>query len=119
MWTRQYRKSPLRHFVIPCIAAASLAYFGFHGITGNLGLTSKAEYEQRLAGLEAELQSLSTARAMLETRTAALSDGSLQRDVIDEQARLALGLANPNELILLHNASESAATLDELLQRMN
>jgi len=119
MWTRQYRKSPLRHLVIPCIAAVSLAYFGFHGITGNLGLTSKAEYEQRLAGLEAELQALSTERAMLETRTAALSDGSLQRDVIDEQARLSLGLANANELILLHNGSESAATLDELLQRTN
>ncbi|MBO6638982.1 MAG: septum formation initiator family protein [Roseitalea sp.] len=119
MWTRQYRKSPLRHLVIPCIAAASLAYFGYHGITGNLGLTSKAEYEQRLAGLEAELDALTTARARLKTRTAALSDGSLQRDVIDEQARLSLGLANANELILLHKESERAATLDDLLQRMN
>ena len=119
MWTRQYRRSPLRHIIIPAIATAALAYYGFHGINGNLGLQSKQEYEARLAGLEAELGALSAERTQLETRTRALSDGALQRDMIDEQARLALGLTRANEVILLHNPADGGAGLGALLQRMN
>jgi len=119
MWTRQYKRSPFRHAVIPAIAIAALGYYGFHGINGNLGLQSKQEYETRLAGLQTELQALSTERARLETRTLALSDGSLQRDMIDEQSRLALGLVQANEVILLHDPNAAGPGLDELLQRMN
>lgn len=119
MWTRQYRRSPLRHAVIPTIAAVALAYYGFHGVNGNLGLQSKQEYETRLAGLQADLAVLSAERALLETRTQALSDGALQRDMIDEQARLALGLTQANEVILLHSDVEAAASMDQLLQRTN
>lgn len=119
MWTRQYKRSPLRHAVIPAIAIVALGYYGFHGITGNLGLQSKQEYEARLAGLEAELSALTSERARLETRTQALSDGSLQRDMIDEQARLALGLVQDNEVILLHGPDAAGPTLGQLLQRTN
>ena len=119
MWTRQYRRSPLRHAVIPTIAALALGYYGFHGINGNLGLQSKQEYEQRIAGLHAERNALSAQRALLERRTVALSDGSLQRDMIDEQARLALGLVQSNEIVVLHADADSAPSMDELLQRTN
>lgn len=119
MWTRQYKRSPFRHAVIPAIAIVALSYYGFHGINGNLGLQSKQEYEARLAGLESDLAALSAERARLETRTRALSDGSLQRDMIDEQSRLALGLVQANEVILLHNSDAATRDLEELLQRKN
>ncbi len=102
MWTRHYRKSPLRHLVIPCIAAAALGYFGFHANNGNHGLTSKSVYEARLAALDAQLGSLIAEREQLAKKTASLRDGSLQRDMIDEQARRQLGLVRANEVILLH-----------------
>lgn len=119
MWTRQYRRSPLRHIIIPAIAAVSLAYFGFHGVNGTLGLTSKQEYEARLADLSSDLKALQQVRTTLETRTRALSDGSLQRDMIDEQARMALGLIGDNEVVLLHATSRGTTSLDGLLQRTN
>ena len=119
MWTRQHKRSPLRHAIIPAIAALSLAYFGFHSVNGSLGLTSKQEYETRLAGLSAQLADLQSQRALLETRTLALSDGSLQRDVIDEQVRTALGVVRNNEVILLHGAPRATTSLDDLLQRTN
>ena len=102
MWTRHHRKTPLRHLVIPTIAVAALAYFGFHAQSGNHGLTSKSVYEARVAALDAELADLIARRERLEKRTASLRDGSLQRDMIDEQARRQLGLLRANEVILLH-----------------
>lgn len=102
MWTRHYRKTPLRHLVIPTLAVASLVYFGFHANSGNHGLTSKSVYETRLAALETELAELTTERERLEKRTASLRDGSLQRDMIDEQARRQLGMVRADEIILLH-----------------
>ncbi|WP_306119926.1 MULTISPECIES: septum formation initiator family protein [unclassified Roseitalea] len=103
MWTRQYRKSPLRHLIIPTLALAGLGYFGFHAINGSLGLTSKQAYEAELAALRAELAVLVAEREGLEWRTAALRDGSLQREMIDEQARKQLGMVRGNEVIVLHD----------------
>ena len=119
MWTRQYRKSPLQHLIMPCLTVAALSYFGFHAVNGNLGLTSKQEYEQRLADLRGDLAALTAERERLEKRTAALSDGSLQRDMIDEQARRQLGMVRANEVILLHAGPADAMSLDALVQRTN
>ena len=119
MWTRQYRKSPLRHAVLPCLALASLGYFSFHAVNGNLGLTSKQEYEQQLAGLQTQLDALVDTRQRLERRTAALSDGTMQRDMLDERARIALGLTRADEVVLFHEPDAGALDLEELVQRTN
>ena len=101
MWTRHRRRSPLRHLVLPIFATGVLAYFGHHAINGSLGLTSGQQYEERIAKLEAELESLETRRAALDKKTAMLRDGSLERDMIDEQARRLLGLTRSNEIVIL------------------
>ena len=103
---------------MPCIALAALSYYGFHAVNGSLGLTSQDEYERRLAELRAQLSTLSDTRTGLEKRTAALSDGSLQRDLIDEQARRTLGMTRADEVIILHH-ERVAPSLDDLVQRTN
>ena len=102
MWTRQYRKSSLRHLAIPAFAAIAGTYFVMHGLQGAHGLSSARVYEERIAALEAELLDLEKNRKTLELRTAALRDGSLQRDMIDEQARRRLALVADNEIVVLH-----------------
>lgn len=119
MWTRQYQKSPLRYLVVPCLSALLFTYFSFHAITGNLGLESRQVYETRLAELRSELDALNQDRATLEQRVAALSDGTLQRDMIDEQARRQLGLVSANEVIIVHGVDDLPASLDELVRRTN
>ncbi|QKV18188.1 FtsB family cell division protein [Oricola thermophila] len=102
MWTRQRRRSPYRHLVLPVFTFCVLAYFGHHALTGKYGLASKREYERRIEVLKVELASLEERRQQLDKRTAMLRDGSLERDMIDEQARRLLGVTRANEIVILH-----------------
>ncbi|WP_193178190.1 FtsB family cell division protein [Oricola nitratireducens] len=102
MWTRHRRRSPLRHIILPVFAAGVMAYFVHHALTGTLGLASKEEYEGRIATLQSELNSLEKQRARLDKKTAMLRDGSLERDMIDEQARRSLGVTRANEIVILN-----------------
>lgn len=102
MWTRHRRRSPLRHLILPVLASGVFAYFGHHVTNGSLGLASKQQYETRIAALEAEYSALQKRRGGLEKKTAMLRDGSLERDMIDEQARRLLGLSRANEIVILH-----------------
>ena len=102
MWTRQYRKTWLRYSWFPALAGAACCYFYYHAIEGRYGLEQSKNYERQIVALNEELVALSTVRGRLEARTAALSDGSLERDMIDEQARMTLGLSRKNEIVLLH-----------------
>ncbi|MEL6920545.1 MAG: septum formation initiator family protein [Pseudomonadota bacterium] len=105
MWTRQHRKSPLRYAWFPALAAVLCFYFYYHAVHGRYGLEASAEYAQQIASLEEDLSVLEGGRARLEERTVALRDGSLERDMIDEQARSILGVAGERQLILLHNTN--------------
>ena len=105
MWTRQYRASSFRHFAIPAFVAVAGSYFLFHGLHGTLGLSSKKVYVERIATLSADLVTLERERAALEKRSAALRDGSQQRDMIDEQARRRLALTSANEIVILHGTN--------------
>lgn len=101
MWTRQHRRSPLRHFVFPIMAVGVLAYFSYHAINGSLGLESMRNYEEDVAQLQGQLGALEKQRATLERKTAMLRDGSLERDMLDEQARRVLGVTRENEIVIL------------------
>ncbi len=105
MWTRQYRKSWLRYCWFPALSAAACFYFYYHAIEGRFGLEKSKVYAQQINSLQAELSALSGDRLVLSARTEALSNGSLERDMIDEQARKMLGLSNQNELVLLHGSN--------------
>ena len=105
MWTRQYKRSKLRFVVVPVMACCVLGYFLFHAVNGTLGLNSSERYDAEIATLEVELASLETKRAELQKRTKLLSDGSLERDLIDESARRSLGMTRANELVMLHSSN--------------
>ncbi|MEO1749219.1 MAG: septum formation initiator family protein [Pseudomonadota bacterium] len=105
MWTRQYRKTWLRYCWFPALAAAACCYFYYHAIEGRFGLEQSEVYAQQIASLQNQLAALSSERIVLKARTEALSNGSLERDMIDEQARKMLGLSSQNELVLLHGSN--------------
>lgn len=105
MWTRQYKRSKLRVVVVPVLACCLLGYFVFHAVNGTLGLNSSERYDSQMSELKVELASLEKRRAEMQTRTKLLSDGSLERDLIDETARRSLGLTRSNELIMLHSSN--------------
>lgn len=102
MWTRQHKKSKLRFAIFPIIALSLLGYFGFHTVNGSLGMNSSDRYDLRIDELRIELAALEKTSANYAKRTTLLRDGNLERDLIDEQARVSLGLTRANEVVLFN-----------------
>lgn len=100
MWTRQHKRRNTGRLIVPSIAILFLAYFGFHAYHGEYGLYSKFRLEQRAGELEGELGNLKAQRESLEHRVALLHDGTLEKDMLDEQARRALNLAQKDEVVI-------------------
>ncbi len=87
----------------PAIFLAITYYFGWNAIHGKSGLDAQqAQRAQLLA--KAQLGICSKAgiaqRAQWQTRIADLSGQSIEPDMLNEQARQVLNLADPNDLVI-------------------
>lgn len=100
MWTRQHKQRNTGRLIVPAISVVFLSYFGFHAYNGEYGIYSKYQLEARRAELAAKLDGIKAQRMELEQRNQLLHDGSLEKDMLDEQARRALNLAHPDELVI-------------------
>lgn len=101
MWTRHHKRRNTGKLIVPAITVVVLSYFGFHAYQGDYGLNAKARLEVRIDRLEADLAVLEKTRQELEERLSLLQDGSLEKDMLDEQVRRALILARENEIVIL------------------
>ncbi|MEP4365601.1 MAG: septum formation initiator family protein [Roseibium sp.] len=87
--------------ITPAIAIAALGYFGFHAMSGELGVVGRAMIERQVSELDAELFELVAERQELVSRVSLLRPESLDPDMLDERARLNLNLVHVNELVML------------------
>jgi cell division protein FtsB len=101
MWTRQHKQRNTGRLIVPAISALFLTYFGFHAYHGEFGIYSKYHLEQRAAELQARLDVVHATRVSLERRVQLLHDGTLEKDMLDEQARKALNLSQPDEITIM------------------
>jgi cell division protein FtsB len=101
MWTRQYRQRNFGRLILPAITIVFLSYFGFHAWHGEYGIYSKYSLEERAAALQKQLDAVRNQRVALETRVRLLRDGSIEKDMLDEQARRSLNLSHGDELVIL------------------
>ncbi|MCB1454391.1 MAG: septum formation initiator family protein, partial [Rhizobiaceae bacterium] len=81
-----------------------LGYFGYHAFQGEFGIYAGYAFEERAVELAAELEGVRARREALEHRVKLLSDGSLEKDTLDEYARRALNLAHDNEIVIYRRA---------------
>ena len=101
MWTRQRRHNSAPRLILPVLTALFLTYFGYHALYGGNGLYSKHIVEEQTKELQAKLDILAGKREALEQEVALLSDGTVERDMLDEQARRSLNMARAGELVIL------------------
>jgi cell division protein FtsB len=101
MWTRQHKQRNTGRLIVPGISALFLAYFGFHAYHGEFGIFSKYELEDRAAKLQARLDVAQAQRIELERRVQLLHDGTLEKDMLDEQARKALNVSHIDEITII------------------
>lgn len=102
MWTKHHKKRKLGRFVMPLITVAFLSYFGYHSVHGEYGLKATEKFDRQRIERQARLDELTKQRQTLEKEVALLSDGSLERDMLDEKARFGLNMSRSDEIVIFH-----------------
>jgi len=103
MWTRQSKNRYTGRLIVPGISALFLAYFGFHAYHGEFGIYSKYSFEARKVELQSRLDSIVAERSGLERRVQLLHDSTIEKDMLDEQARRALNLSHADEIVIMRD----------------
>ena len=76
------------------------SYLTFAGVQGEYGLFKRIQIEADVVQLRAERDRLASELAEMENRTRRLSDGFLDLDLLDQQARDMLGMVRADEVVL-------------------
>ncbi|AXI47028.1 septum formation initiator precursor [Sulfitobacter sp. SK012] len=88
---------PLLFFAI---AFALSLYFTFAAVQGDFGLFRRAEILAEASDLRAQLFVVKADVIRMENLTHRLSDGYLDLDLLDEQARKVLGMIRADEIVI-------------------
>jgi cell division protein FtsB len=83
-----------------CVSGTVGGYFVWHALNGERGLKTKEEYEHKIAVLEADLGQLRAEHARWAHKIDLMRGQTIDRDLLDEEARRLLGAAHKNELVI-------------------
>ncbi|CTQ34225.1 FtsB family cell division protein [Jannaschia rubra] len=86
--------------ILPLALIGFGGYFVFAAVQGEYGVFRRVELDAQREMLIAELRLLDAEAAKMRDRTLRLSDEYLDLDLLDERARLVLGLARTDEIVV-------------------
>jgi cell division protein FtsB len=89
----------------PTLSACLAIYFAFHAIQGDRGMIAWWQLSQSVDAARTTLAEASVRRAVLEHRVGLMRPESLDRDMLDERARLMLNQIGPNEIVVFGEAA--------------
>ena len=83
-------------------------YIGYHALHGERGLYALVREKRELGALNEELKQTKATREKLELRVSHMRNGSLDRDLLDEQMRRMMGVMKDGEIVVMnHEAGRS------------
>ncbi len=87
--------------VLYALSASIGGYFIWHAMNGERGLKTRVANKAKIAELSSELDGLRAEHRSLERKAGMLQTNSVDRDLLDEEARLSLGRLHRNEVVIL------------------
>lgn len=93
--------SILRLFFVTFILIGLLSYFLYHTIYGNRGLISEIKSRKQVETALENLEELRAQRIESEHKVKLLRSGSLDKDMLEEEARKVLGIAKNAEEVVI------------------
>lgn len=97
-------RTRLRRFTYPlilyCVSGGIGGYFIWHAKNGDRGLKVSEEYERSIAMLKTELVATKAQRAQWERRIALMRGDAIDRDLLDEEARVTLDRVHKNDVVI-------------------
>lgn len=79
----------------------AIAYFAYHTFQGEHGLRAASVYDAQIRELSVLAQKVRSEREMLEHRVALLAPNQVDPDYAEELVRRHLGLAHPDEDVIM------------------
>ena len=101
MVVRRRARRILIPLVLYGISAGIAAYFVHHAHTGARGMEARQQYEGLAAELNREFEGVRTERTEWERRIALLRSDQIDRDLLEERARIMLGRVHRNDLVII------------------
>ncbi len=97
----KHRNSPgLTALLICSLLFAMGAYFTFAAVQGDFGIFRRVQVDAEITDLEREYDRLQAEIHVMRNKTHRLSDGFLDLDLLDHQARKVLGLMRADEILI-------------------
>lgn len=97
-------RTRLRRFTYPlvlyCVSGGIGGYFVWHAINGDRGLKVSDEYEKSIAMLQTELAATKAERTQWERRIVLMRGDAIDRDLVDEEARVTLDRVDKNDIVI-------------------
>ena len=90
-----------RFIIGPLFGIVAIGYFAYHAVQGERGLIAWWEIRAELAYAQSVLDGYRNDRRKIEHRVRLLEGNTLDGDMLEERARVVLGLGYPNEIIVL------------------
>ena len=96
-----------RRMLPTLIGACAVVYFGYHAVQGERGVMTLMSLERQVAQAEVELAAVAAERDALERNVALMRPTSLDRDMLEERARVVLNYARPDEIVIMRDELEA------------
>jgi cell division protein FtsB len=98
----------IRHVILPVLGALFLGYFGYHAIQGNRGLLAYLQLTQEIRKAEITYSLIHGERENLDKRVKLMRPDSMDPDMLQERARLVLGLGHRDDFIVMLQRTDAS-----------
>ncbi|GGF14983.1 cell division protein [Aliidongia dinghuensis] len=103
MEIRRHLRRQAHAIVGPLIGLTLACYFAYHLVEGDRGLIAWVRLTQQIRAAKVEQARVHEERLEAAHRVSLLRPEHLDPDLLDEQARAALNLIGPGEVVILNN----------------
>ena len=90
----------LRATIGPVIFLTLTVYFAYNAVNGSRGFVAQAQERALIARARSDLTVVSARRDRWEAKVTALKTNAVQADMLSQQSRAVLNLANPADLVV-------------------
>ncbi|WP_132254199.1 MULTISPECIES: FtsB family cell division protein [Methylobacterium] len=101
MVVRRRVRSVLMPLGLWTVSALVVSYFVHQAENGSRGLEAKRAVKEQAFGLIRELAAVKADRAVWEHRVALLRSEQIDRDLLEERARVVLGRVHANDVVII------------------
>jgi len=91
----------LRHVAGPLIGVGAVVYFAYHTVEGDRGIRAYLRLQDEILEAEMQLAKVSSERREMEHRVLLLRPDHLDRDLLEERARIMLNMSRDGDVVIV------------------